>query len=171
LAHIHSQIEGHSPCRLKQTNGDREYYSVRAKPVNRRAARLRAVRWTRSGKTLPRAPPPALEMPRPELCHPCWRLPPRPPMVAHWIGDAFQPERCQQRDVRRPGERGMDENYARFSRLLIDRPHARVLRVVMNRPDKLNAVDGEMHRELSEIWRIIDADANVSAVLLTGAGK
>ena len=54
----------------------------------------------------------------------------------------------------------MDENYARFSRLLIDRPHARVLRVIMNRPDKLNAVDGAMHRELSEIWRVIDADPN-----------
>src|SRR6266478_4099545 len=50
----------------------------------------------------------------------------------------------------------MDEAYARFSRLLIDRPHPRVLRVVMNRPDKLNA---------------IDADPSVSAVLLTGAGK
>ena len=36
----------------------------------------------------------------------------------------------------------MDERYARFSRLLIDRPHPRVLRVVMNRPDKLNAADG-----------------------------
>src|SRR6516225_1214864 len=59
----------------------------------------------------------------------------------------------------------MDKNYARFSRLLIDRPHPRVLRVVMNRPDKLNAVDGEMHRELTEIWRV------VNAVLLTGAGK
>jgi enoyl-CoA hydratase len=65
----------------------------------------------------------------------------------------------------------MDENYARFSRLLIDRPHTRVLRVIMNRPDKLNAVDGDMHRELTEIWRVIDADPNVSAVLLTGAGK
>src|SRR5262245_60508868 len=65
----------------------------------------------------------------------------------------------------------MDEAYARFSRLLIDRPHPRVLRVVMNRPDKLNATDGEMHSELTEIWRVIDADASVSAVLLTGAGK
>jgi enoyl-CoA hydratase len=65
----------------------------------------------------------------------------------------------------------MDENYARFSRLLIDRPQARVLRVIMNRPDKLNAVDGDMHRELTEIWRVIDTDPNVSAVLLTGAGK
>src|SRR5262245_744642 len=65
----------------------------------------------------------------------------------------------------------MDENYARFSRLLIDRPHARVLRVIMNRPDKPNAVDRAMHRELSEIWRVIDADPSVSAGLLTGAGK
>jgi enoyl-CoA hydratase len=65
----------------------------------------------------------------------------------------------------------MDESYARFSRLLIDRPHPRVLRVVMNRPDKLNAADGEMHSDLTEIWRVIDADPSVNAVLLTGAGK
>jgi enoyl-CoA hydratase/carnithine racemase len=47
----------------------------------------------------------------------------------------------------------MAEDYARFSRLLIDRPHPGVLRVVMNRPDKLNATDGRMHSELTEIWR------------------
>src|SRR2546423_11088324 len=65
----------------------------------------------------------------------------------------------------------MDAGYAGFSRLLIDRPHPRVLRVVMNRPDKLNATDGRMHSELTGIWRVVDADPNVSAVLLTGAGK
>jgi enoyl-CoA hydratase len=65
----------------------------------------------------------------------------------------------------------MDERYARFSRLLIDRPHRNVLRVIMNRPDKLNAADGEMHSDLTEIWRVIDADPSVNAVLLTGAGK
>src|SRR5260221_10105246 len=65
----------------------------------------------------------------------------------------------------------MAEDYARFSRLLIDRPHPRVLRVVMNRPDKLNATDGRMHSELTEIWRVIDADPSVNAVLLTGSGK
>jgi enoyl-CoA hydratase len=65
----------------------------------------------------------------------------------------------------------MDERYARFSRLLIDRPHPRVLRVVMNRPEKLNAADGEMHADLTEIWRVIDTDPSVNAVLLTGAGK
>jgi enoyl-CoA hydratase len=65
----------------------------------------------------------------------------------------------------------MDERYARFSRLLIDRPHRNVLRVIMNRPDKLNAADGEMHSDLTEIWRVIDTDPSVNAVLLTGAGK
>jgi enoyl-CoA hydratase len=65
----------------------------------------------------------------------------------------------------------MDEHYARFSRLLIDRPHPHVLRVLMNRPDKLNAADAEMHSDLTEIWRVIDRDQSVNAVLLTGAGK
>src|SRR5438270_12993714 len=65
----------------------------------------------------------------------------------------------------------MDERYAQFSRLLIDRPHPRVLRVVMNRPDKLNAADADMHSNLTEIWRAIDADRSVNAVLLTGPGK
>src|SRR6266849_8362189 len=65
----------------------------------------------------------------------------------------------------------MDDRYARFSRLLIDRPHPKVLRLVMNRPEKLNAADAEMHHDLTEIWRVIDADPSVNAVLLTGAGK
>jgi enoyl-CoA hydratase len=65
----------------------------------------------------------------------------------------------------------MDERYARFARLKIDRPHPRVLRIVMNRPEKFNAADGEMHSDLTDIWRVIDADTSVNAVLLTGAGK
>jgi enoyl-CoA hydratase len=65
----------------------------------------------------------------------------------------------------------MDERYERFSRLKIDRPHPLILQVVMNRPDKLNAADSEMHSELTEIWRVIDADPSVNAVLVTGAGK
>jgi enoyl-CoA hydratase len=71
----------------------------------------------------------------------------------------------------RPRENSMDEGYARFSRLLIDRPRPHLLRVVMNRPDKLNAADAEMHSDLTEIWRVIDSDPDVNAVLLTGAGK
>ena len=65
----------------------------------------------------------------------------------------------------------MDESYARYKRLLIDRPHPRVLRITMHRPDKYNAADAEMHTSLTEIWREIDTDQSVNAVLLTGSGK
>jgi enoyl-CoA hydratase len=65
----------------------------------------------------------------------------------------------------------MADRYARYSRLSIDRPHPKVLRLTMNRPDKYNATDAAMHGELVEIWRDADADPTVNAVLLTGAGK
>lgn len=35
--------------------------------------------------------------------------------------------------------------------LLFDRPHPKVLRVTMNRPDKYNATDAIMHRELVDV--------------------
>ncbi|HEV2548007.1 MAG TPA: enoyl-CoA hydratase/isomerase family protein [Stellaceae bacterium] len=65
----------------------------------------------------------------------------------------------------------MDERYKQYTGLLIDRPRPNVLRLTMNRPDKLNATDAGMHYALSTIWRDIDADPSVNAVLLTGAGK
>ena len=65
----------------------------------------------------------------------------------------------------------MDERYARYQRLKFDRPHPRVLRVTMHNPDSLNAADAIMHRELAEIWRDIDGDDSVNAVVLTGHGK
>src|SRR5262249_41255460 len=65
----------------------------------------------------------------------------------------------------------MDERYARFARLLVDRPHPKILRLTMNRPEKFNAADGEMHGDLTEIWRVIDTDESINAVLITGAGK
>jgi len=46
-----------------------------------------------------------------------------------------------------------------------------VLRIVLDNPGKLNAVDARMHRELADVWRVVDADREVSAVILTGAGE
>ncbi len=65
----------------------------------------------------------------------------------------------------------MSDRYARYTRLKLDYPHPRVLRITMNRPERLNATDSVMHNELGEIWRDIDADPDVNAVVLTGAGK
>src|SRR6516165_4196836 len=65
----------------------------------------------------------------------------------------------------------MTDRYARYQRLSIARPAERVLEIVMNRPEKYNAADQVMHRELAEIWRDIDGDPEVSVALLRGAGQ
>jgi len=64
----------------------------------------------------------------------------------------------------------MSDRYAAYSRLTLDRPAERVLRITMDRPDRLNAADSAMHRELAEIWRDVDRDPDVSVAILTGAG-
>jgi enoyl-CoA hydratase len=67
-------------------------------------------------------------------------------------------------------ETPMTDRYARYQRLEFDRPAPRVLRIRMNNPGRLNAADQEMHGELSQIWRDIDADPDVACAILTGAG-
>jgi enoyl-CoA hydratase len=64
----------------------------------------------------------------------------------------------------------MPERYAQYERLQFERPHPRVLRVIMSNPAKLNAADAVMHSELASIWRDVDADPEISAVILAGAG-
>src|SRR3569832_605526 len=41
----------------------------------------------------------------------------------------------------------------------------------MSREERLNATDAIMHKELVVVWRDIDSDKTVNAVILTGAGK
>ncbi|SLN28829.1 enoyl-CoA hydratase/isomerase family protein [Oceanibacterium hippocampi] len=65
----------------------------------------------------------------------------------------------------------MSDRYAAYTRLKFDYPADRVLRITMNRPERLNAADETMHRELTEVWRDIDGDPDINAVILTGAGK
>lgn len=65
----------------------------------------------------------------------------------------------------------MSPLYSKYTRLLIEMPEPHVLKITMNRPDQLNAADAVMHRELVTIWKDIDEDPDVSAVILTGAGR
>jgi enoyl-CoA hydratase len=64
----------------------------------------------------------------------------------------------------------MSDWQKRYQRLLFDRPHPKVLRVTMNRPEKYNATDAIMHTELVNVWRDIDADDTVNCVIIQGAG-
>jgi enoyl-CoA hydratase len=43
--------------------------------------------------------------------------------------------------------------------------------VTLNRPETLNASDEELHGALAALWPALDADPEVRAVVLTGAGK
>ena len=56
--------------------------------------------------------------------------------------------------------------------LLVERPHAGVLVVTLNRPKRLNAINEVMRRELDRDARDDRRDdASVNAVVLTGAGR
>jgi dehydration protein DpgD len=46
-----------------------------------------------------------------------------------------------------------------------------VATVTMNRPEVLNAMDRRMHEELAGIWDDVEADDDIRAVVLTGAGN
>ncbi len=46
-----------------------------------------------------------------------------------------------------------------------------VARVVLDRPDKLNAVDNAMWDRLGELFGALDADASLRCVVIAGAGK
>ncbi len=60
--------------------------------------------------------------------------------------------------------------YENFQRLQFDRPHPRVLRVKLTSPLKMNAMDAQLHNEVSRIWAVVDSDPTVSSIIVTGAG-
>ena len=64
----------------------------------------------------------------------------------------------------------MTDPYSRYTRLKFDRPHAAVLRITMEN-GRMNTTDAALHGELGDIWRDVDRDPSVNAVILTGAGK
>ncbi len=61
-------------------------------------------------------------------------------------------------------------SYDDFAHLRFDRPSHGVLLITIDRPDVLNAADERLHREFSEIWRVVDRDDSVAVSVITGAG-
>ncbi|WP_431895261.1 enoyl-CoA hydratase/isomerase family protein [Nonomuraea sp. bgisy101] len=57
-----------------------------------------------------------------------------------------------------------------FDKLKVDWAADGVLRITISEPSRLNAVDMTGHRELAEIWRDLDRDEEVRAVLVRGEG-
>jgi enoyl-CoA hydratase len=63
-----------------------------------------------------------------------------------------------------------DVVYPEYESLRLDRPEPHVLRITMER-GKMNSLDFQMHQDLGSIWRLIDADPAVSAVVIGGKGR
>ncbi|MBX6377823.1 MAG: enoyl-CoA hydratase/isomerase family protein, partial [Clostridia bacterium] len=64
----------------------------------------------------------------------------------------------------------MTIGYESYETIVAQR-HGRVLRLVLNRPEVLNAVDGRMHEELARVFRDVARDREARVVVLTGAGR
>lgn len=65
----------------------------------------------------------------------------------------------------------MLKRYEKYKELALDSPGERILRITLDKPESLNSLDKDGHRELTYIWRDIDEDENVSVVILTGRGR
>jgi enoyl-CoA hydratase len=58
----------------------------------------------------------------------------------------------------------------KYDTILIDKRDG-IATLTLNRPERLNAVNGDMHSELSTIFLDVQADTDVRAAVLTGAGR
>jgi enoyl-CoA hydratase len=65
----------------------------------------------------------------------------------------------------------MSDRYAKYTKFEFDYPAERVLRITLNNPKTYNSLDAEGHKQFTYIWRDIDDDPDISAVILTGKGK
>ena len=58
-----------------------------------------------------------------------------------------------------------------YESILIEKRGNGVARATLNRPEKLNAVDGRLHYELTTLWLDANADPEVKVLVVTGAGR
>jgi enoyl-CoA hydratase len=67
-------------------------------------------------------------------------------------------------------ENDVKVDYSEYRMLLVERTR-NVLRITLNRPDELNALNQPLHHELSTIFVDAGMDKEVDVVVLTGAGR
>jgi len=62
-------------------------------------------------------------------------------------------------------------NPADYQQLRFDRRNDGVLLITMDRPEKYNATDEQMHSELARVWADVSRDPETRVAVITGAGK
>ena len=61
--------------------------------------------------------------------------------------------------------------YEDFEHLRVERRNDGVVLITLDRPDVLNAANIRMHREMSEVWAVVDADPDARVSVITGSGR
>jgi len=62
------------------------------------------------------------------------------------------------------------DRYKDFTGLRLDRPEPGILRLVLDTPGKLNAVDAVKHANLADVWPVISSDPETRVVVVHGEG-
>jgi enoyl-CoA hydratase len=62
-------------------------------------------------------------------------------------------------------------DFADYQQLRFDRRDDGVLLITMDRPEKYNATDEQMHGELARVWADVSRDPETRVAVITGAGK
>jgi len=63
------------------------------------------------------------------------------------------------------------DRYEQYDHFLFDDLGDHVLRITLNRPERLNSLDADGHAQFARLWSDIDRDPDVNAVMLCGAGR
>ncbi len=61
-------------------------------------------------------------------------------------------------------------SFGDFEHLRFEHPQPGVLLITIDRPEVLNAANERLHRELGDVWSVVDADDSVAVSVITGAG-
>jgi enoyl-CoA hydratase len=62
-------------------------------------------------------------------------------------------------------------DFADYHQLAFEQRDRGVLLVTLNRPEKYNATDEQMHNEIARVWSDISRDAEIRVAVVTGAGR
>ena len=61
-------------------------------------------------------------------------------------------------------------DYSKYKTLIVEKKE-KIATITLNRPEQLNAIGGEAHPELVDVFKDLDRDEEVYACIITGAGR
>ena len=62
-------------------------------------------------------------------------------------------------------------DYGAYQDLVFERRPSGVLLITINRPDRMNATNAQLHTELATVWRDVARDPDTRVAVITGAGR